>query len=262
METSTTISEITAATTQPVVADNYKTEYAEFIDLATHDLDAPLRKLSMLVELLSDKLGNIVEDNDVQPYIKRIETCVNDMRMTIDDLSMLSKINGEKRKHVSCDLQTIVQHAIEELQPVIKQKKAVITVSALPLITGNTEQLEKLFKNLIENAIKFSKKDVTPCIKISSLQLNRDEIKKLGLPENNYYKIEVSDNGIGFSQEYAEKIFRPFYRLHGKSKYSGTGIGLAACKKVVENHKGMIYATSRENSGSCFVIILAQTTNF
>src|SRR5690349_8138038 len=119
METTTSLPEINQVAASPVATDTYKKEYTEFIDLATHDLDAPLRKLSMLIELLSDKLGNIVEDNDVQPYIKRIETCVNDMRTTIDDLSRLSKIVSEKKRHVSCDLQSVVQHVIEELQPVI-----------------------------------------------------------------------------------------------------------------------------------------------
>ena len=262
METTTIFSEANQAEAKNPPPDLYKKEYTEFIDLATHDLDAPLRKLSMLIELLTAKLGNIIEDTDVQPYIKRIETCVHDMRSTIDDLSLLSKIVSEKRKYVSCDLQSVVQHAIEELQPIIKQKKAVITVSALPLILGDNQQLERLFKNLIENAIKFTKKDVTPCIKISSTQLNLDEIKSLELGDNlQYYKIEISDNGIGFNQEYAEKVFRPFYRLHGKSKYPGTGIGLAVCKKIVENHEGIVYANSRENSGSCFVTILGQTTN-
>lgn len=262
METTTAFPEIDQAKSNGAGTDVYKKEYTEFIELATHDLDAPLRKLSMLIELLTNKLGNIVEDKDVQPYIKRIETCVNDMRTTIDDLSMLSKIIAEKNKYVSCDLQSIVQNAIKELQPVIKQKKAVITVSALPLIQGDDQLLEILFKHLIENAVKFAKKDVTPCIGISSMQLNRDEIKNSGLQDDlQYYKIEISDNGIGFGQEYAEKIFRPFYRLHGKSKYPGTGIGLAICKKIIENHEGMIYARGRDNSGACFVILFAQTTN-
>jgi signal transduction histidine kinase len=242
--------------------DNFKKEYVDFIDFATHDMDAPLRKLSTFISKLTSKLSATGQTNDIQEYIVRIEACIGDMRSLIDDLSMLARIILKKEKHEPCNIEDVIRKAIEELQPVIKEKKAIITIPALPVIEGDAEQYKQLFKHLFDNAIKFSKKDIPPQIEIRSSELTLEEKEHLRLEDDrHYFKIEISDNGIGFKQDYAEKIFQPFIRIHGKSQFGGNGIGLAVCKRIIDNHGGIIYAKGSENSGASFTLILPQTAN-
>ena len=135
-----------------------------------------------------------------------------------------------------------------------------LVVNPLPVVKGNYVQYQQLFKNLLENAIKFSRKDVPPEVCISCEAMKRDEKFFFNLPLNKeYYKIEISDNGIGFNQVNAEKIFEPFVRLHPKSEYEGSGLGLSICKKIADNHDGIIYAEGEENKGSRFTLILPET---
>ena len=242
-----------------ITFDNYKKEYHEFIDIAAHDLDAPLRKLSALIERLTNKFKPVLTDKDAHEYITRINTSLDDMRSLIDGLTILSQIIADKREYTSCNIETIIEKTLADLQPIIKEKKAVITTSALPLAEGHLKQYNQLFRNLLDNAIKFSKEDTSPIINIRSTNITDEEKSYFKLqPEKQYCKIEISDNGIGFKQEYAENIFRPFVRLHGNSRFAGSGIGLAVCKKIVENYGGIIYAEGRENSGASFALILPQ----
>jgi signal transduction histidine kinase len=232
-------------------------DYADFIDMAVHDLDAPLRKLSLLVGMLMDKLS---PDKDTQVYIERIENCVGDMRSLIDDLSVLAKVSSGKREYTSCKLNSIIEQSLEDLPLTAKEKEAVINKYSLPEIEGDAEQYYCLFRNLIENAIKFSKKDTTPEIHIQSSVLNDNEKDQFHLPPDRlYYKIEIADNGIGFKKEFSEKIFRPFVRLHGKSQFPGNGMGLAICKKIMNIHQGIIYAEGMENEGARFTLVLPET---
>ena len=240
--------------------DSFEKDYIEFIDLAAHELDAPLRKLTAFVERLTDKFETAVQDKDLQLYIQRIDNCVNNMQSLIDELSLLAKVRTDKINYTSCDIKNIIKQVLEELQVPLNAKKTTVTVSPLPALDGDAGQFTQLFKNLLENAIRFSKEDVRPEINIRSSVLSSQETNKLKLQEGKkYYRIEVTDNGIGFKNEYAEKIFRPFIRLHGKSKFPGGGIGLAICKKIAENHHGIIYAEGREGEGARFILILPET---
>ena len=240
--------------------DTFEKDYNDFIELAAHELDAPLRKLTVLVEMLTNKFETPSQDKGVQSYIERIDGCVNDMRSLIDELSLLAKVRTDKRNYASCDIKMIIREVLEELEVPLNAKKAIVTVSALPVLDGDAGQYNRLFKSLLENAIRFSKEDVRPEIQIQSSVLSLQEANKCKLREDKkYYKIELADNGIGFKNEYAEKIFRPFVRLHGKSKFAGSGMGLAICKKIVENHHGIIYAEGRENEGSRFILVLPET---
>ena len=234
--------------------NNDKKEYIEFIESAIHDLDAPLRKLSFFSDKLSQKLENLSEDG-AQEYLSRMQSCVSDMRMIIEGLSVLSRISAESAEMIPCDLENIAKEAWNDLQQFAEEKKATIHFTSLPVIEGDPDQLEQLFKNLFENSVKFAKTGVPLTIDVQSGIANAEEKERLGL-EGSYYKIQVSDNGIGFRQEYAEKIFKPFVRLHGKSEFPGNGLGLAICKKIIDNHRGIIYADWIENSGACFVLIL------
>jgi two-component system CheB/CheR fusion protein len=143
----------------------------------------------------------------------------------------------------------------------IEEKKAKIEVANLPTLEAIPFQMNQLFHNLISNSLKFSKEGVSPVIKIDSRKISEKEIERYPSlnPTNQYVEITFQDNGIGFEQKYAEQIFTIFQRLHNKEIYSGTGIGLALCKKIIENHQGEIFANSKENEGAVFHIILPLT---
>ena len=243
--------------------EDYKKNYSEFIDIAVHDLQAPLRKLSVFIEKLTAKYTD-VSQNDVQAqeWLTRIHGCITDMRLLIDGLSELAGVTTDSMKPGSCDISEIVKEILQELGPVIKEKKAVIIESPLPIIEGDEVQLKQLFKNVLENAIRFSKKNISPEIDIRWCKLTDEEKNISALQQTKqYYKIEISDNGIGFKQEYAQKIFQPFVRLNGKSAFAGNGLGLAICKRIVDNHQGILYAEGIENTGTRFTLIIPETLN-
>jgi light-regulated signal transduction histidine kinase (bacteriophytochrome) len=242
--------------------EDYKKNYSEFIDIAVHDLQAPLRKLSVFIEKLTAKYTD-VSQNDVQTqeWLTRINGCITDMRSLIDGLSELAGVTTDSMKPGPCDISEIVKEVLQELDPVIKEKKAVIIESPLPIIEGDEVQLKQLFKNVLENAIRFSKKNISPKIEIRCFGLTDEEKNISALQQTKqYYKMEISDNGIGFKQEYAQKIFQPFVRLNGKSAFAGNGLGLVICKRVVDNHQGILFAEGMD-TGSRFILIIPETLN-
>ncbi|HMK26219.1 MAG TPA: ATP-binding protein [Chitinophagaceae bacterium] len=241
------------------VIDNYKKEYAEFIEIASHDLDTPLRKLSYLVEKVTDKYKKDPEE-EVQTYVKKIETCLADMRSMIDGLTKLYRVTADKRESVPCDLKTVVENVYRELQREGNEEKVAINFSSLPVVEGDMMQYRQLFKNLFENAIRFRKKDIPATIRVHAESLADKEKSSWGLQQNKkYFKIDILDKGIGFKQEDAEKIFNPFVRLNGKSQFAGNGIGLAICRKITDIHHGIIYAEGRENEEAKFILILPES---
>ena len=238
-------------------ASNYQKDYAEFIELAAHDLDAPLRKLSVLIDRLVNKIDPV---DDIAGYITRIQTCLSDMRSMIDSLSLLAGITTLVPENNTCSIDDIVRETIEELLPKEQDRKNVKVTSPLPALLGDSTQYKQLFRNLLRNAILFGKNETISSIELYSELLSPEEKKYFNLPGNHtYFKIVIADNGIGFRQEYSERIFQPFVRLHGKSEYPGHGIGLAICKKIVGNHQGIIYAEGNTNEGARFILILPQT---
>ena len=236
----------------------FKQDYEEFIHFAAHDLDSPLRKLSTFVDRINTKYKD-VQDENTKVYFARINNCVEQMRSVVDSLYHLSIVNFEKNVIQSCDLKKLVEKVLNNLQEEIIKKDAVVEIIDLPVISGNESQYMMLFKNIFENALRFSRKDTSLIVKANAKMLNKEEKTHFHLPgQKVYYKISVSDNGLGFKQEQAADIFKPFVRLHGKSEMPGTGLGLSICKKIIEKHKGLMYAEGVENSGACFVLILPQ----
>ena len=179
-------------------------------------------------------------------------------KLIIDDLLEFSRAARTEASFQQVDLNKVIRSVITDLELKIDETKAEIKTEELPVIEGIESQLDRVFNNLICNAIKFRKPGTVPEIHISSSMLGRKERESLGLSEGLYYKINIKDNGIGFEPEYAEKIFQLFQRLHGKVEYPGSGVGLAICKKIIERHEGIIYATSTGGKGSVFSIILPQ----
>lgn len=175
----------------------------------------------------------------------------------IKDVLNYSILTRSAEPFVKCDLNSIARHVLTDFELLITQKKAVIMLNPLPDIEAVNLQMNQLFNNLIGNSLKFTSTEALPQISISSAAVGQNEVERFNLLKNtDYVKISIADNGIGFSQEYAEQIFEIFQRLNGNDEFPGTGIGLALCKKIIVNHKGMIYADSTPGKGATFNVIL------
>lgn len=235
-------------------------ELNEFNHVASHDLQEPLRKIQTFISRINDKEKESMSDFGKE-YLSRIEKAANRMRVLINDLLQYSRTNRSEKKFEKVDLNEIINNSIQELSQNIEDKNGVVNFSSLPEINGVNFQMQQLFTNLLSNSLKYSKENIAPIIDIYSEKiiaknesiLNDNSSKK-------YWKIDFKDNGIGFEQEFSEKIFQLFNRLHGKTEYQGTGVGLAICKKIVENHSGFIFAYSKPNIGTTFTIYLPFNT--
>ena len=179
------------------------------------------------------------------------------MRLLIDDLLQFSRTNKPDKEFVSADLNELFENAKQDVALTILDKKAQITNDILPNASVIAFQIQQLFLNLLSNSLKYSKNGTVPIIKVNYKKVSaKDEPHLLKATKSDYHKITFTDNGIGFDQKYAEKIFDLFNRLHSKKDYSGTGIGLSICKKIIENHKGFIFAKGEVNVGSVFTVYL------
>lgn len=235
-------------------------ELNEFNQVASHDLQEPLRKIQTFISRINDKDKENMTDIGKE-YLLRMERASNRMRVLINDLLQYSKANRSEKNLAQTNLNEVLSNSLIELSQNIEGKKAVINYPELPVINGIPFQMHQLFSNLLSNSLKYSKENSTPTIDISYAEIiakTETILKDRSLKK--YYKINFTDNGIGFGQEYAEKIFLLFNRLHGKTEYQGTGVGLAICKKIVENHKGYIFANSVPGEGATFTIYLPVPT--
>jgi len=233
-------------------------ELASFNHVASHDLQEPLRKIQTFISRVSDADRAVISDS-AKEYITKIETSAKRMRVLIDDLLLFSRTNTTKKEFIKTDLDELFKNAISELAEVIDDKKAKITVSDLPKLYVIPYQIEQLFINLIGNSLKYSQPDILPTISIESEKVLAADYPELLDPSvKKYHKITFKDNGMGFDTQFKETIFVLFQRLHSKTDFPGTGIGLAICKKIVENHKGYITADSEINTGSLFTVYLPE----
>jgi signal transduction histidine kinase len=230
----------------------------EFAHAASHDLKEPIRKVHFFTDRLKSKLGNRL-DVDERQLLERIENATVRMQLLVDDLLEYSHVSNLTLDVEQIDLNKKIALVLADLEILVQEKDASIHVGTLPIIKGHRRQLQQLFQNLISNALKYCKQDVKPIIEITSHPVTGSEAT-INLPAKEstkkFHLIEVKDNGIGFNQEDAERIFLMFQRLHGKNEYNGTGVGLAIVKKVVQNHNGYIWAESKPGKGACFKILL------
>jgi PAS domain S-box-containing protein len=228
-------------------------ELEQFAYVASHDLQEPLRKIQTFIQLVKK---NNRSDGDAARYMDKIETSAGRMSMLIKDVLEYSKLSQLQQSFSEQDLNVVLENVKSDLELLILQRNVQLYSDKLPVIYGNRLQLHQLFMNLINNSIKFC--DTTPIITISSAELIEGEVNSYSdLNVNNkHVKLMFADNGIGFEQEFADKIFTIFQRLNTRDEYEGTGIGLALCKKIVENHNGHINADSIPGKGTTFTIIL------
>lgn len=236
-------------------------ELVSFSYVASHDLQEPLRKIQTFSKLIMDKDYESISDQG-KDYLKRMESASQRMQVLIDDLLTLSRTTTYPKKFAPADLGVILEQVKRELKDSIEEKNAVIESSPLPVALVIAFQFRQLLENLIINSIKYSKPDEAPRIIISSELVSGDNVKIPGIAlDKNYHKISLADNGIGFDQQYSQRIFELFQRLHGKQDYPGTGLGLAICKKIVQNHNGFITGYGEIGVGSIFTVYIPVETN-
>ncbi|MGO4918163.1 ATP-binding protein [Maribacter spongiicola] len=231
-------------------------ELESFNRVASHDLQEPLRKIQMFISRIEDE-GEKSMPAGIQNYFGKIKSGTFRMRELIQNLLSYSRIDKINSKFESISLGETILKIEDELSQLIKETNTSITYENLPIIQGIPFKIEQLCTNLISNSIKYGKSDVAPKIIISSKKVRNSEIEE-NFSKNSeyYYKISFIDNGIGFEPEFASNIFEVFQRLHSKNEYSGTGIGLSICKKIVEKHNGYIHAIGKKDEGSTFIIYL------
>ena len=223
--------------------ENSNKDLEHFAYVASHDLREPLRKIIAFSERLNKKYADVLEGNGLI-YLNRMIDATQRMQVFIDDLLLFSRFSSDKSEKTDVDLNEILRGVLSDFEIPIETNKAIIDIETLPTIKGVKSQMTQLFQNLLSNALKFKKLNEVPHISIKYLE------KKEG------YQITVHDNGIGFNVADAENIFVIFQRLNGRSAYEGTGIGLAVCKKIVENHGGSISAQGIPDKEAIFTIIL------
>jgi len=231
-------------------------ELLAFTYISSHDMQEPLRKIQTFISIILKDNKETFSDNG-KDYFQRIQSSAERMQLLIDDLLAFSRINKMERKFEKTELITIIDDIKDELKDSIKDKNA--TIEAVDLCSANIIpfQFRQLLFNLISNALKFSRANIPSQITIKSSIIKGSKLNNEKLsPEINYCHIVVKDNGIGFEPHFKERIFGVFQKLHNKELYGGTGIGLAIVKKIVENHNGIITATSELNKGATFDIYI------
>ena len=231
-------------------------ELESFNNIVSHDLQEPLRKIQMFISRIQAEGFDEHTTSNNKNYFQKIRASAERMQNLMSDLVNYSlTVKGDKI-FLPVDLNETVAEVLEELVIPIEEKKALISCDVLPTVLGMPFQMYQLFINLISNSLKYTQPDVQPQINISVQTFDEDVINGKNLSASDFYKIVVTDNGIGFDQQYADKIFLLFKRLETESSYKGTGLGLAICKRILENHNGYITVYSDTGKGSSFVIYL------
>ncbi|OGW97022.1 MAG: hypothetical protein A2Z81_06510 [Omnitrophica WOR_2 bacterium GWA2_45_18] len=218
-------------------------ELRDFAHTVAHDLKSPLRTIKSFGTFLNEDYRDSLSP-EAQEYLDEILKTAGRMNTLIDDILQYSRVATEGDQFVEVNLFQEIQGVIADLQGIIQSANGKVEVTELPVIEANPVQMRQLFQNLIGNALKYHQPLVSPCVKVSSRPL----------PDTRQVQIVVEDNGIGFEEKYATKIFEPFKRLHKSSQYEGTGIGLATCLKIIQRHKGTIHVSSAPGKGSVFTI--------
>jgi len=219
-------------------------ELEQFAYIASHDLQAPLRKILAFGSRLAEKYQDVLDARG-QEYLTRMQEAAQRGQRMISDLLELSRVTTGGKPFQRTDLNQVLQDVLSDLEVHMEQEGGQVEVGNLPVIDADPTQMHQLFQNLVGNALKFHKPEIPPSVKVTANADDSDQVQ-----------IRVADNGIGFDEEFKERIFQPFQRLHGQSKYEGSGIGLSICRKIVERHGGAIRTESQPGQGASFIITL------
>jgi light-regulated signal transduction histidine kinase (bacteriophytochrome) len=231
-------------------------ELQQFASIASHDLQEPLRKIQAFGNRLREKYSEALSEQGCD-YIERMQNAAQRMQTLIEDLLVFSRITTRAQPLVAVNLAEVTKEVLSDLEVSLQQIGVRIEVGELPTIDADPLQMRQLLQNLIGNALKFHPGDRPPCVKIYSQIMENSELQLLkNVADINLCQITVEDNGIGFDQKYCDRIFQVFQRLHSRSAYEGTGMGLAICRKIVERHKGSITAESMPGQGAKFIVTL------
>jgi len=218
-------------------------------------LQEPLRKIQSFGDILKSQYA--AQLGEGVNYVERMQGAATRMSLLIRDLLTYSRISTRPEVTNAVSLSEVLQTTLTDLDLIIGETGAVVTIELLPTIHGDKSQLGRLFQNLLSNALKFRRPGSVPVVRVSSQGVAAPDLPPSVKPARiaaTYHRIDVSDNGIGFDEKYVDRIFQVFQRLHGRSEFAGTGIGLAICEKVVANHGGAITATSQSGQGATFSV--------
>ena len=218
-------------------------ELQQFAFVASHDLQEPVRKLLYYSDFLLSKYTDVMDHKGID-YLKNMQLASHRMRNLIQDLLVFSQINKEQIAFKEVDLNNVLNEAQQDLEISIEEKGALFNITSLPVIKGDERMIRQLFENIISNAIKYSKVNVSPVIDITCQQ------------NGSFYELAFKDNGIGFNEKYLPQMFTLFQRLHNRDSFDGTGLGLAICRKITDLHSGKIWATGKEGEGATFYVSL------
>jgi len=216
----------------------------DFAAIASHDLQEPIRKIIGFGMRLKKDCSPYLDDRG-KDYLERMQRSAHQMQKFVDDLLQYSKVTTSSTWRQRVELKEVISHVLTMLEMRIEQTHPIIEVGPMPVIEADRMQMSQLFQNLISNALKFHKKGKPPVVRISHRSL-----------ENGFHEIRVEDQGIGFDEKHVDRIFKPFERLHGRSEYEGTGMGLAICQKIVRRHGGQLTAESCPQEGTTFIVTL------
>jgi light-regulated signal transduction histidine kinase (bacteriophytochrome) len=219
-------------------------------------LQEPLRKIRAFGDRLTSKFSTQLKAQGVD-YVNRMQAASARMQLLIEDLLSFSRVSRDGGEFEYLNSRAILMEALEDIDIQIKQEGADVRIGSMPGFHGDKLQIKRLFQNLVGNAVKFHKPDKKPIIDVSGKLVDKSEVQDETplLTGTQFVRFSIKDNGIGFDEKYADRIFNIFQRLNGRTAYEGTGIGLAICRKIVENHRGYITAKSIEDVGSEFIVI-------
>ncbi len=235
---------VLARTAESLARSNRELE--EFTSIASHDLQEPLRKIVAFGDRLQARSREALGEEG-RDYLDRMRRAAARMSTLIEDLLDLSRVGTKPEPFQRVPLASVVSEALEDLEETVTRTGGRVAVGSLPTLVASRLQMRRLFQNLIGNALKFHKEGAPPAVSV--------EGRSLG---DGRFEIVVADNGIGFDEKYLDRVFRPFQRLHGRSEFEGTGMGLAICHKIVARHGGTLTASSRPGEGSRFVVTLPE----
>ncbi len=239
-------------------------ELEEFAYVASHDLQEPLRKIQAFGDRLKVKCETVQLDEG-RDYLERMQSAAARMQTLINDLLTFSRVISSSQPLVPVDLGAVTAEVLVDLEHRIEQTSAQVQVGKLPTVQADPTQMRQLLQNLIGNALKFQTPGAAPSIKIDAQLITRDQLSEDAVLPNpsptaraddQFCVLTVQDNGIGFEEQYLTKVFTVFQRLHGRSEYEGTGVGLAVCRRITDRHGGLITAQSKPGEGSTFIVIL------